>query len=328
MAGRQAGRPQGARDTRSSGGIGRSNHSYVRRAADTAFVDSQLDLELVPTRRLGRVLQTARAERGLNLDRVAEQTNHHFSPQALSAIEAGRLRLEADELEMLSDIYGVRSGQLIPDRGELVIDLEGGTLAAGVHHRALSDGDTTDPEDVLIQYLSLVYAMRDIEPGRPVPLRDVDLVILAQALQDSPEQLETRLTALMSNPEDRVGERTRRLRRRLVVPAAGVLVGATAIGVLVLIQSGGDSPPTPVVEIGDAIVVERGSDAEIRSGMAPRAGAEPAAGVMGDVELIPPMVIKRGADGQIIEVTPSDVELIPPLVVEPPAGGGPADSFD
>ena len=62
--------------------------------------------------------------------------------------------------------------------------------------------------------------------------------------------------------------------------------------------------------------------------MAPAIDAEPAAGIMGNVELIPPMVVKRGADGRIVEVTPSDVELITPLVVEPPEGGGPAAGFD
>jgi len=263
----------------------------------------------------------------LDLERVAEQTNHHFSPQALAAIEDGRLRLEREELEMLSEIYRVRSGELIPDRGELVIDLESGTLAAGVHQRRLS-GTVTDPDEVLVQYLSLVYAMREVEPGEPVPLRELDLDVLATALEDSASSLEGQLTALMSNPDDRVGQRTRRLRRRLVVPAAGILVGATAVGVLVLIQSGDEAQPVPDVDIGDAIVVERGGEAEVREGMAPGPEVAPAAGVMGEVELIPPMVVKRGQDGQIIEVTPSEVELIPPLVVEPPAGEGPSESFD
>lgn len=308
--------------------IGHTDYSQIGRPADTGNVDGQLDLELVPTVRLGRVLQVARGERGLDLARAAERTNHHFSPQALSAIEAGRLRLERDELEMLSEIYGVRSGELIPDRGELVIDLESRTLAAGVHHRDLGQDLATDPEDVLVQYLSLVYTMRGIEPGRPVPLRDLDLEVLAEALEDDPGNLRTRLEQLMANPEDRIGERTRRLRRRLVVPAAGVLVGATAIGVLVLIQARDSAPPEPEVQIGDAIVVERGSDPEIRTGMSTEVDGVPAVGVMGDAELIPPMVIRRGQDGQIVQVTPSEVELIPPLVVEPPPGEGPADSFD
>lgn len=308
--------------------IGHSDYSHAALAADTGTVDGELDLELVPTARLGRVLETARAARGLDLERVAARTDHHFSPQALSAIEGGRLRLERLELEMLADVYGVRSGELIPGRGELVIDLEGGTLAAGVHQTRLTDGAATEPEEVLVQYLSLVYTMRDIEPGRSIPLRDLDLEVLSQALADSPDGLHGRLTALMANPDDRIGQRSRRLRRRLVVPAAGILVGATAVGVLIMIQAGGDSAPPGGVDIGDAIVVERGGEAEVRTGMAPGTAADPAAGVMGEVELIPPMIVKRGQDGTIVEVTPSEAQLIPPLVIEAPPTDATGDGFD
>ena len=308
--------------------MGLTNYSHDGRSADTGLVDGERDLELVPTARLGRVLEAARSQRGLDLQRVAAKIDHHFSPQALSAIEAGRLRLERGELEMLSDVYGVRSGQLIPGRGELVIDLDGGSLAAGVHQRRLAEGSTTGPEEVLVQYLSLVYTMRGIEVGSSIPLRDLDLDVLAEALSDDADNLRNRLQILMANPEDCIGQRSRRLTRRVVVPAAGILVGATAIGALIMIQSGGDSVPPGTVDIGDAIVVERGGPAEVRTSMAPGPAAEPAAGVMGDVELIPPMVVKRGPDGSIVEVTQSEAELIPPLVVEPPEGSAPGDSFD
>ena len=296
--------------------------------ADTGIVDGQLDLELVPTARLGRVLEAARGRRGLNLERVAAKTDHHFSPQALSAIEGGRLRLERDELEMLSEVYGVGTGELIPGRGELIIDLEGGTLAAGVHQRRLTEDAATDSDEVLVQYLSLVYAMREIEPGRPVPLRDLDLSVLSEALLESPGSLERRLKVLMANPDDQVGQRTRRLSRRLIVPAAGILVGATAVGVVVMIQSGGETPPPATVEIGEAVVQERGGEVETRTSMEAGTSVEPAAGVMGEVELIPPMVVKRGQDGQIVEVTPSEAQLIPPLVIESPEADTSVDGFD
>lgn len=95
-----------------------------------------------------------------------------------------------------------------------------------------------------------------------------------------------------------------------------------------MIQSGGDTAPPPAVEIGEAVVVEPGGTPEVRNGMAPEVGAQPAAGIMGDVELIPPMVVKRGQDGQIVEVTPGTPELIPPLVVEGPDGEGSTGNFD
>ena len=164
---------------------------------------------------------------------------------------------------MLSEVYGVRTGELIPDRGELVIDLEGGTVAAGVHQRRIESSGAADPEEVLVQYLALVYAMRGIEPGQPLQLRDVDIGVLAVALADSPAHLESRLEELMLNPDDRVGQRSRRLSHRLIVPAAGILVGATAVGILVMISARDGSPPPPEVDIGDAVIVERGGEIEV-----------------------------------------------------------------
>jgi hypothetical protein len=116
-------------------------------------------------------------------------------------------------------------------------------VAAG-DRSARFDPPAEEPADVtpevLTQYLSLVYAMRDIEPGTPIPLRDLDIEVLCQALDQGAFDIERELHALMAETAP-LARRTRSLRRRLVVPAAGVLVAATAIGTLVFVQRQDDT---------------------------------------------------------------------------------------
>jgi len=161
-----------------------------------------------------------------------------------------------------------------------VIDVDEGTIAAAEHRVGL-DG-ATHGEQVLTRYLALVYALRGLPVGSAVTFRDIDLAVLGHALDDDVVGVEDRLHALLVEHRPELWNTARLFRRAAVVPMAGLLVGLSAVGGLVLVQrSAGapaefDPPPADQVgmtigvdarpghpslgvatEIGDAVVVER-----------------------------------------------------------------------
>ncbi|MCC6434464.1 MAG: hypothetical protein IT196_05490 [Acidimicrobiales bacterium] len=202
---------------------------------------TELDtLSLVPPARFGHLLAEYRWASGVDLESLSHLTIGRFDVVDLADIEAGRRPLADDDLVLLSAIYGVHSeGAVHPRRTRLTIDLEEGFLASGSHRRLLHPDDLVD--DVLVRYLGLIIALRGAAPGAQLPLRHDDLLVLSDALLFEPEEIETRLATLMTNPRDRVGRRVRRLSRRTVVPEAGILVAATGEGLLVL-DGNGEQP--------------------------------------------------------------------------------------
>jgi transcriptional regulator with XRE-family HTH domain len=233
-------------------------------------------------------LRETREQRGETREQIAGRLGDGATPDLLGEVENGTFDLTDRDVAILSDAYGVQTRELVPARSRLVIDLDEGTVAVAEQVRAfVSD----DPDQVLTRYLSLVYALRGLPPGTPVPLRDLDLAVLGQALRMGAGEVEARLVGLMQDPEQRVGTTTRDLRKRLVVPAAGLLVAVTAVGALVLITRDGDRAdagttpapaveetvvappvsvgPATVIEAGDAAPSERVGDDEIQPAGAP-----------------------------------------------------------
>ena len=208
---------------------------------DTGPVNSAT-LTLVPPRRLGALLVDARLAQARSLEAVAAASR--FDEQELTAIEAGQLLLADAELDDLLAAYHVTPDQLLPVRSQVVLDLEQGEVVVAEETARLA-GDAPTADEVLSAYLSLVYTLRRAQPGTPLVLRDYDVAVLARALKLAEPDVEARLTGLMANPTEEIGRLTRVLRHKLLVPVAGVVVAATAVGtVLVLRSDGGTSAPT------------------------------------------------------------------------------------
>lgn len=189
-------------------------------------------LTLVPPMRLGRLLVERRRTRGLDLGTLARGTGGRFDVGLLAAIEAGHVTLGDEDLGHVSDLYGLLAEATVrPRRTRLALDTEDAIAADQLHLTHRTGGD---PDELLIRYLGLIVALRAAVPGNPLPLRADDLIVLADALWLEPEEVEDRLTALMTNPRNRVGRRVARLSRRTVIPAAGILVAVTEEGLLVL----------------------------------------------------------------------------------------------
>ena len=226
----------------------------------SATVDPSTDHRpaIVPPARLGHLLLAAREDRGETRAQVAARLGEGATEALLEEVEAGRVDLTDRDMAALTAAYGVATSELVPSRSRLVIDLANGTVAVAGERRAFA---TDDPDEVLTRYLSLVYALRGLPAGTPVPLRDLDLAVLGQALRIGAGEVEARLVGLMQDPDDRVETTTRDLRRRLVVPAAGLLVAVTAVGALVLVTRDGDAasdPVPPASSLIPAVVLEQG----------------------------------------------------------------------
>jgi transcriptional regulator with XRE-family HTH domain len=194
---------------------------------------SDATLALVPPRRLGSLLRDERAARGRTVDELAAASP--FSPTDLQAIEAGERRLTDAEVTAVLEVYGVAPDELVPERAKLVIDLDEQVLSTGGAAQTIA-GEAPTADEVLASYLSLVYTLRRAVPGTRLVLRDADLAVLARALDLAESAVSERLHSLMAEPQGEVQRRSRLLRGRVLVPLAGVVVAATAIGALVLVQ--------------------------------------------------------------------------------------------
>ncbi len=221
---------------------------------------------LVPPKRLGMLLAEARLSHGLSLDEASAELGGEWSSFALLEVETGRRPALDPDIEDLTKLYGIQTTSLVPDRSHLVIDLNEGTMGVGVHRSSFDDG--AQRHDVLTKYLTLVYAMRDLPAGTPVPLRDPDLAVLAGSLSIPADQVGSELHVLMESPGEVMAPRLERLRHRILIPAIGIVVAATAVGVLLLVgndddattvttRDGANAPVQVDAEIGDAVVQER-----------------------------------------------------------------------
>jgi hypothetical protein len=259
---------------------------------------SAADVALVPPRRLGLLLIDARQRADRSLPELAARSGGRFSVRDLLAIEAGDRELFDADLRTVAALYDLDPGELVPERSRLVIDLDDRRIAAGSHQQPIK-APTAD--EVLATYLSLVYLMRNSTPGTPLPLRQTDVDVLSRALEIASADVETRLLDLMADPDRAVTRRHSIWRSRFLLPVAGVVVAATAIGTVVLVHQSSSSSVTvvdpvvvdvptavPSASIIDPIVVERNAD-----------GTPGPQHVVGEpaVGLAPAQVVERNPDG-------------------------------
>ena len=251
---------------------------------------------LVPPRRLGQLLASARVQGGYSLDEAAHAMGPHWSSLALLEIETGHRPVLAQDLLALTRLYGIETSTLIPARSHLMVDLDERLIEVGDRSSQL-EGEIVERQEVLTRYLTMVYAMRDVRPGQSVPLRLPDLEVLSDVLGTPRRQVEDELHALMATSSETLGKRAGRLRGRILVPVLGVVVAATAVGTLLLVS---DDGAADVRTVPGAAVEESGD----RGAPADDAGA----GTQSEVptEIGDAVVQERNPDGTPGPVTPRD----------------------
>lgn len=200
------------------------------------------DVSLIPPYRLGRMLGELRERRGWTLPDVERISLGRFSVEALEVIEAGAWIVHDEQVRDLASLYEIELTNVVAQRSELVVDIYEGRLSIGKKARTFSP--SASPRHVLLRYLALVTALRDMAAGA-LPLRDEDLRTLGLALSIGPGHVRRELDHLMVNSPKELEHLSHSLARRLAVPALGVLVAVTAAGGLLLVKSHRDLSGAP-----------------------------------------------------------------------------------
>jgi hypothetical protein len=263
--------------------MGRPAHEPVPKVVRYSGVTATTPALLVPPMRLGRLLSEARETSGESYEVLVQRSGLAFDAEWFQDVEAGRIPLDESLVRWLATLYGVGAGEIVPARSKLVIDLDEGLISVGARTVPVPDvarSESSRRDLVLTNYLALVYLLRGLPAGTPIPLRDVDIAVLSQALQRDPRDVRTGLSRIISAESGQIVTRASLLRRRLVVPVAGILVGLTAVGGLLLVratdseaqadeQPAREVDPTAVArevptEIDDAVILERGAPQRTR----------------------------------------------------------------
>lgn len=191
-----------------------------------------MTIGLVPHRRLGAMLAQRREMHGYDLADMARRSMGQFSSAELAAIEAGELVLDDAQIEALSLIYEFNSMPPSAQRSRLIIaddeDLP----------TTLSADDFTDELviSVMQRYVALLHLLRSKPVGEILQMRADDAAMLAGAFNRTEADVRDMLERIMVHDTEIVENHAERMRRRLVVPAAGLLVGPTPAGMLVLVK--------------------------------------------------------------------------------------------
>lgn len=223
---------------------------------EASWVPVRVD-PLVPPARLGALMVERRTQRGLDLAEMSQLSNGMFSPAYLENAERGRVSLDDAIVEHLVGLYEVNAGPVVPQRSELILDLDRGELSVGPNAVPI---ESLHADDVLERYVSLIYLLRDIQPGADLVLRDGDLDVLAAALGYTSTDVRIGVKQLIAAPDS--VQRAKKVGSGTMVAAAGFLVGITAIGALVLVGTGNASDPSEVLGTQQTLVTS-GFPAEI-----------------------------------------------------------------
>ena len=251
---------------------------------------------LIAPLRLGHLLREARETAGLSLEDLGARSD--LTVVDLDDLEHGRRLVDDKLLEELIGLYGVEDAALVPERSRLIIDLDEGRIS--VAESDISIGKMSGPDAVLSRYLALVYRMRQLPIGSPIGLRDIDLGVLSTALELDTTDIEARLERLIAS-EDEIELDQLRLRHRLLLPVAGVVIAATAAGVLVLVAEN-ETAPRGVPSIAASMVeTDLGNGAVVAE--APMVETDLGNGAV--VVEAPTVVSDTGSGGVVVENTSS-----------------------
>lgn len=178
--------------------------------------------------RVGSRLQRLRVDSGYSVRAAARWAG--VSRRRLRSYEAGRRPAPTEVRRVLTDLYEVPLGALLPKRNLSKVVVEPGAVRIG---RSVQRTGSVHAhrDDVLNSYLSLVNRLRGLDPGESFDLRADDLEHLAATFRSHPDDIEERLVDLLhcSRAE---AERIKHLllKRRMLVPAAGMAMGVAALG--------------------------------------------------------------------------------------------------
>ena len=174
--------------------------------------------DLTPPR-LGTLLRAARKEHGSTRREVASRVGTTTSE--LRRYERGERPVPSSVIAALAECYGQALTAQLATRAP--IQLDDRRLVVGAVEQTFA---TDDSDEVLQHYVGIVARLRNTQPGEPIGLRADDLVALSSALGQDADHVEARIVELLGcTPTEARSLHAEMLRRKLVVPVAGLVAG-------------------------------------------------------------------------------------------------------
>jgi len=180
--------------------------------------------DAMPAERLGALLRAARKRRGLSRKQAAAVTG--LTALKLRRYERGEKPVPPVVCARLAECYGDDLTAHVPLRvppeisaREIVVD--GFRQPVGA-----------DLDDVVAGFVDIVQRLRDAGPGEPLALRATDVVALAGALGRDRDEIERSIAdALGCSPTVARALHAELLRRKVILPVAGLAAGVAAFGI-------------------------------------------------------------------------------------------------
>jgi transcriptional regulator with XRE-family HTH domain len=185
--------------------------------------------DLAPPR-LGTLLRTARKHHELTRREVAGRVG--TTPSELRRFERGETPVPPRVVAALAECYGEDLTAQFATRDPIQFDRS--RIVVGTEEAPVT---SEDDDEILGTYVGIVAQLRHAKPGEPIALRAADLVALSTALGHAPEHIEARIAELLGcTPREARSLHSELLRRKLVLPVAGLVTGlavVTGVGVSV-----------------------------------------------------------------------------------------------
>ncbi|HEY5165550.1 MAG TPA: helix-turn-helix domain-containing protein, partial [Acidimicrobiia bacterium] len=159
---------------------------------------------------VGRNLRHVRKQQGLSRGAAARSAG--LTRRELAHYERGKVEVPESDLWCLAGSCGVDVSELLPRREPLRVSPDLSTISTGDTIRHLRG--PAEPDGLLREYLAMIYELRNLPLGSPVPLRQPDLTALADALGGTPDSIEHRLIEIIgASPEEAA-----RIRAMILLP--------------------------------------------------------------------------------------------------------------
>src|SRR5450759_4278013 len=159
---------------------------------------------------VGRNLRHVRKQQGLSRGAAARSAG--LTRRELAQYERGKVEVPESDLWCLAGSCGVDVSELLPRREPLRVSPDLSTISTGDTIRHLRG--PAEPDGLLRDYLAMIYELRNLPLGSPVPLRQPDLTALADALGGTPDSIEHRLVEIIGAST----EEAARIRAMILLP--------------------------------------------------------------------------------------------------------------
>jgi transcriptional regulator with XRE-family HTH domain len=178
--------------------------------------------DLAPPR-LGTLLRAARKQSGATRHEVASRIG--TSAGELRRYERGDAPVPAHLIAALAECYGEDLTAQLATRAP--IRVEEHRLTVGDAQRSLA---SEDDDELLAQYVGIVASLRNAQAGEPIGLRADDLVALSVAIGQDSAHVEARIVELLGCTRSEARSlHSEMLRRKLVLPVAGLIAGIALV---------------------------------------------------------------------------------------------------